>query len=254
MTTPTQIRTVDPYENYETDPIRRFSEMVNNGQDGLYKPNPIIVSTVNTTTLRASDGRCYKDNALIDISQIDIDITLASAYEDTVTHNTEGGYHYCVLEYSYERIIPAPSAVIKLIAPSQISGDYSTATQILLKVVEMSSGLIDDLHDYDPSDSSIQVPFNEVINKRVVDTSTSNYNISIFDKVIFANTPIIYLHPAVMKGEHTIINNRSSGSLAVSVNLDTSSDMIETETMISLAKQYDSVTLSSNGSTLWIEI
>jgi hypothetical protein len=81
-------------------------------------------------------------------------------------------------------------------------------------------------------------------------TTTSDYTITKNREKIFASGNITITLPAASNGWEVSIANVGTGSVIIQC---AGSDTIEGQTSIILANQYDSVTLKSNGASLWVE-
>ncbi len=137
--TPTQIRTIDPFAEYNSNVANRQTRMVSYGENALMSKNSLSLeldSTAPTTIAVVKTGSCFKDDVLIQVTadhQVD--------FEDpdnyyTVGELTESGTYYIVLDYTYVKSRPAPEAMIKIIKPSERPTTLPDS-QVFLSVVNV---------------------------------------------------------------------------------------------------------------------
>ncbi len=220
--------------------------------DGTIALQSNIDSTLNAQSVAVDKANNYLYHATYDTGIRTHTYTTTNI--DTTSYHDEDGYHYCVLEYQFAVSNPGPSAKLILLSPTQVATEYSSSKHLILKVLEISSGTIDALYDYDPDNpDSIFVNSVSLLNDRNATIAESNYNISVFDKIIYANTAVVYLHPATARVKHTIVNVRTSGAVSIYVCDDTS-DTIDDVSSIIINNQYNNVTLVPNGVDTWVEI
>ncbi|MCK5613728.1 hypothetical protein KAR91_68320, partial [Candidatus Pacearchaeota archaeon] len=158
---PTQLRSIDPFASYNSNIASRLTRIVTDGKDCVLFPSPIDASLVNTTTVRATTGKCVKDDILIEIQDIDVIMTDPDFYADSgggVWNET--GYHYLVLDYQYTKVKPAPLASVKIIMPSQrVSLFKATSNYLFLKCLNITDPgggkEVTELLDFDPEDPTI---------------------------------------------------------------------------------------------------
>ncbi len=251
MVQPTQAIIPIPFTEYNSNASNRITRSVSGSSNCISINNPIISTELTSTSLQVSAGRCFKDDVSIEISQTSIDCTDDTNYANSLANGfTEDGYHYLVLDYTYSKVRPAPTASIVLIAPSQSL--YTTDDYILLKVVEVASSAIVKLYDYDPNDTSVIIQIPDLEDERVVSTSESNYEIGLLDDILFVDTEHVYLHTALIVKEHIIVNDRTSGNVIIHIESG-SSDTIEGVNEILISGQNNLVKLMSDGIDLWFE-
>lgn len=158
---PTQTRTIDPYSSYNSNCINELTRMITRGENCLYGTHSIDVSidtTSSDTCIIISEGICYKDDVIIEITEeMFVDMHDSDFYL-TTDHFDEAGYYYITLSYTYIKARPAPEASILILKPSQISS-FNT-TLLFLKCVKVvwngSSFEIDSIYDYDPDTPTIR--------------------------------------------------------------------------------------------------
>jgi len=251
---PTQTRSVDPYASYNSNVVNALTRMLSNGNDVILSSFPIRVESLTSTTARVSEGKCIKDDVLIEIEQIDIDFADVDFYVVPAgSAFLEDGMYYVVLEYSYAKTKPAPIASIKIIKPSQRTNPaiYNTDAHMLLKVFDATSNILIEAYDYDP-----EIPTNKVQRSQTESHDpvfpTGNYNAAIVDQTIFADgNSTITLPLAAVSRQVVVINEDGAGPITV----DTlSSDTIEGASSVSIPVIYDSITFLSDGTSEWIRI
>ena len=135
---PTQVRITDPFVSYNSNAVNKISRNISKGENGLLYANSLQVTSVSSTKVNVSSGFAIKDDVLIKIiDDYEVDFTDASFYYDPLgVLPQENGYHYIVLQYTYQKSKPAPQAEIKILKPSErdLVDDF-----ILLKVIEIDS-------------------------------------------------------------------------------------------------------------------
>ena len=158
--TPTQERSVDPFASYNSNVVNRLTNMVTRGYRGLptvYDLAVTLDSTSPNDTVVISSGWCIKDDVLLEIQsestmKILGSVDAADNYDHDFDHlNPPDGYYYIVLYYNYQKSRPAPTARLYCLSTTNAQTSYSsTGDYVLLKVVQVSSGAIVQLLDYDP--------------------------------------------------------------------------------------------------------
>lgn len=159
---PSQIRTIDPFAAYNTNPANRLSRMVSHGEEGLLTPNSLqitIDTTSPTTTVVVSTGLIIKDDVLIQITEDhEVDFTDGNQYYTPIgTEPNVGGYYYIVLDYSFINLRTPNQASIRILKPSERSLLTTSSNLILLKVVRLSTSYpypILSVHNNDPENTS----------------------------------------------------------------------------------------------------
>lgn len=120
---PTQIRTIDPYSEYNSNVINRLTSMLSKNTDCILSNYPIDVTNnlddgISTNTVTMSHGMCIKDNVLLEIYETIIDFEDSDFYVSG-TPIDEEGYYLILLEYEYLKARPARKVSIKILKPSQ---------------------------------------------------------------------------------------------------------------------------------------
>jgi len=152
---PNQERSIDPYSSYNSNTFNAFTRIVSGGNNAILSNNAVEVlidSTSPQTKVVITPGICFKDDVMINFTDLfKVDFTDVSFYDSTTAFNEEG-YYYVLLEYSYTKSIPAPQAAIKILKPSQRMS--LSVYHLMLKIVEVSfngvSFEISNLWEYDP--------------------------------------------------------------------------------------------------------
>jgi len=154
---PTQIRSVDPYASYDSNVVNKLTRIISDGKNILLSPSPIDVSYVNTTTVKALEGKAIMQDVLIEIQDKDVDLTDIEFYLDSTggIWDDETGYYLVVLHYEYNKTSPPPEAYVKIIKPSQ-KLTFDPTKYLFLKCLDVQTlGIIDSLLDEDPDDPTI---------------------------------------------------------------------------------------------------
>jgi len=153
---PSQVRSVDPYASYNSDVVNKLTRIISDGENILLSPSPIDVSSINTTTVKAEAGKAIMQDVLIEIQDINIDLTDEDFYIDSSGGLlNEAGYYLVVLYYEYQKTSPAPEASVKIIKASQKATLYNPAKHLFLKCLDINGSYeINDLLNNDPDDPS----------------------------------------------------------------------------------------------------
>jgi len=116
---PEQKRTLDPFVRARHSfTINRFTRMLTNGSDCiLHNELSFSISREDDITISIDSGICVKDDVLIHITEngYQIDMSDSNYYIDSTAGLDSTGYCYVVLDYTYERTLPAPKAYYKII-------------------------------------------------------------------------------------------------------------------------------------------
>ncbi len=163
-TVPSQIRSVDPYASYNSDVVNKLTRIITDGRNILLTPSPIDVSIIDTTHIRALAGKAVMQDVLIEIQNLDVDVTDIDFYVDSSGGVwNEEGYYLVVLYYEYNKTSPAPVAEIKIILPSQKATVYDPTKHLFLKcmnVIDNGGTLeVDSLLDYDFDNPMVEREF-----------------------------------------------------------------------------------------------
>ncbi len=138
-TIPVQVRAVDPFAEYNSNSVNRLTRIVSKGTNCILSNDDIDVipdSTSHLTYVLITAGSCIKDEMLIAItSDFRVDFADADFYVNSVPPFNEAGNYYVVLDYTYDKVRPAPQASIKILKPSQVS--LLTSDYLLLKVIDV---------------------------------------------------------------------------------------------------------------------
>jgi len=265
---PTQVRSVDPYSSYNSDVVNKLTRIISDGANVLLMPSPITVEIVNNTTSRANAGKAIMDDVLIEIENINVDMTDVDFYVDGAGGVwNEVGYYYLVLHYEYAKISPPPEASVKIIKPSQRASVYNPGTHLFLGAIEVSApgGVeqVDAVFNYDPENPSIgtstaggggagtSVVYSEV-------TGGGTYTATSEDDTVVVSTAagntIVELPLASTSDRVIRIMKLSSDANTVTVQRQ-GSDTIEGNTTVTLANQFDVVSLAPySAGNVWIEV
>ena len=161
--TPTQIRTIDAFAEYNSNVANRLTRMLTQNDNVLLSTNSLSLtqdSTSPTTVAVVRTGTVFKDDVLIEIpTEHRVDFTDSDNYI-VGSPLSEAGYYYIVLEYTYVKSRPAPDVDIKILLPSQ-RGGYPVDSLMLLGVVEVAlAGSVfrivpsNPFHNFDPENTS----------------------------------------------------------------------------------------------------
>jgi hypothetical protein len=124
---PDQLRTVDPYSEYNSNVVNRLTRIVTSGRNCLRNLPALQVTRVDESTVQISTGMCFKDDVVIEIENVfDVDLTDLDFYIEGGPAFDETGYYFVLLNYIYEKAKPAPRAAVSILKPSQLSA-YDTS-------------------------------------------------------------------------------------------------------------------------------
>jgi len=157
---PTQERAVDPFASYNSNVVNRLTNMITKGSRGIvtiYDLQVAIDSTSPTTTVVISSGYCFKDDVMIEVQSESTMQILGTGSDTNYAHSfnpasASDGYYYIVLYYNYQKSRPVPQATLYAVESTNTSAIYpnNTGDYVLLKVVNVSGGVISSVLDYDP--------------------------------------------------------------------------------------------------------
>ncbi len=161
-TIPVQVRAVDPFAEYNSNSVNRLTRITSKGTNCIISNDDINVIQDSTSPLTyavVTSGSCIKDEMLISItSNFRVNFADADFYVNGAPPFNETGNYYLVIDYTYDKVRPAPQASIKILKPSQSS--LLTSDYLLLKVVEViytgSAFNISSFYDYDPTDTDVK--------------------------------------------------------------------------------------------------
>jgi len=139
-----QRRYLDPYEKLTSDTTNRILMAVY--PDGYGLKSGLVLSIVGALSVGVTQGIAVKDFVVLHYYE---DFTIE--FEETVVPD---GYYFIVLEYKYQKMSPAPTAVVKFVEP----GVYSTVFHILLGVAQVIGNTITAITDQYPLNPSIERP------------------------------------------------------------------------------------------------
>ena len=160
---PSQERHVDPFSSFNSDTVNKLTQMITRGSDALTTTNDLDVlqdSTSPTSHVVVTSGFAFRDDVLIEITDdYRLDFTDSDCYVSFGTGFDEDGWYAIVLEYTYVKSRPAPTARLKILKPSQIPHPSLGVSLSFLKAVKVTGGgphIIDvatDFLDYYPDGS-----------------------------------------------------------------------------------------------------
>ena len=255
MTVPIPVQTcsISPYSSYNSNVVNALTRLISNGTNCVIASAPITVALDSTSSITVNQVHCIKDDVLIQISDITIDLTDADSYANpSGGHFNEDGYYYVVLEYTYIKSKPAPVAAIKIILPSQRTDPavFNTA-HLFLAALNIQTNSIENILSGDPEIPANKVPYSETGFSEKASPS-GDHSIQPQQKTVLAEGGATMTMPStIFNTEHTIINKDGNGPVTI---LAISGETIEGNTQITLNLQYDSVTLLSNETDTWIEV
>lgn len=164
--TPTQERSVDPFASYNSNSVNRLTNMMTRGNRGImtiYDLQVTIDSTSPNNTIQISPGYCFKDDVLIEVLETSSMKILDTGSDTNYAHNFNpaspaDGYYYIVLYYNYQKSRPVPQATFYAVESTNTSSLYpdNTGDYVLLKVVQVTSGVIVSVLDIDPGNTDNQ--------------------------------------------------------------------------------------------------
>lgn len=155
---PVQTRAVDPYASYNSNVVNQLTGIVTRGSNALDFYNSLQVIPDSTSVIdhvEVLPGIIYKDDMLIEItSSYRLNFDDLNSYIGITSSpiSSIDGIYYVVLEYTYVKSRPAPIAYIKILIPGQTASFRagSMPSLFFLKAVNILSGSITDMYDYDP--------------------------------------------------------------------------------------------------------
>ena len=157
---PSQIRTIDPFAEYNSNVANRLTRMLSGNENVLMSANSLALTQDSTSPLKVAvvqTGYVFKDDVFIEISaNHEVDFRDSDNYINFDTGFDEAGYYYIVLEYTYVKSRPAPDVDIKILKPSQ-RGGYPVDSLLLVGVVRIVNNAgsfeIDSFHNFDPENT-----------------------------------------------------------------------------------------------------
>jgi len=163
---PAQIRTVDPFANYNSNVVNVLTRMITNGTNCLLGNSSLDVTWDGTsrTILTVLPGNCFKDDVLIQVTNsFSVDLSDSSFYINPSDTFNQTGIYYVVLSYTYSKSRPAPQAAIQVLSPNEISS-FNTTAYIFLKAITVSYSnpnmLISSISDFDSTNTINQRIYN----------------------------------------------------------------------------------------------
>lgn len=251
---PTQVRSIDPYASYNSDIANRLTRIVTDGEDCLLSPSPIEVEAIDSTSVVVTSGKAVKDDVLIEIQSLNVDLTDGDFFVDSTAWN-EIGYYYVVLTYTYSKVQPPPTASIGVIRPSKRATLYNPNTMLFLACLDVSGYYqVDNILNYDPDNPSIGRKIVGGVVGGQATLITGDYTASPNDALlaVSGNTTITLPPSSVSETEIRIIKIDSSAT--VTTVAAHSGDKIDDETSIQMTEQWNEVTLWPDGITTWVEV
>lgn len=265
---PTQTRTIDPYASYNSDIANRLTRIITDGDDCLIYPSPIEVTAATDTTVLVNAGKCVKDDVVIEIGNITIDLEDSDFYYD----DTDGvwdttGYYYVVLDYQYQKSQTANTSSILVISPSQKYGEsgvkYDTSRHLFLACLDVgvdgASYKIDNILENDPDYPTDVYRLIRGMNPNLLNINfiykSSAYSIKTTDSniVVTGNTTLTLPLITNTTTKKRIIKGDSSTTTAPIICSGV--DTIEGNASISLIGLWNEVTLIPDAiNNVWIEV
>lgn len=130
LTPPTQVRTIDPFENERfSTAVNRFTRIYTGGEDWLLYPNESFQLSDSTgiNLIGISSGFAIKDDVLIHVSDsFDLDFTDDDYYLDEIPGMISNGWYYILLYYNFTRQYPPPSAYYRILRNTSLFTTYLT--------------------------------------------------------------------------------------------------------------------------------
>lgn len=159
-TKPSQIRTIDPFAEYNSNVANRITRMLSGNENVLMSVNSLALTQDTTSPLNVAvvqTGTVFKDDVFIEVTaDHQVDFTDLNNYITPGAGFDEIGYYYIVLEYTYVKSRPAPDVDIKILKPSQ-RGGYPVDSLLMIGVVKVVNvgitqgiDLSDPFHNFDP--------------------------------------------------------------------------------------------------------
>ena len=166
---PSQVRTIDPFAEYNSNVANRFTRIVTGGVNALHSVNSLRLSLVDATSVTSvvvSTGTVVKDDVLIQVTAEHIvEFTDRDNYINFSTGFDEVGHYYVVLEYTYVKSRPAPEVRIKILKPSQRTVPLA-GSLLLLGVVNVKHSGGSPPHSIDQNDPFADYDTDNPTNRR----------------------------------------------------------------------------------------
>jgi hypothetical protein len=118
LTPPEQERAIDPFSQYRwSQNLNRLSRAVTGGRNAVhFADRSFKLTKMDWKTVTVDPGIAFKDDVLIHIKElVELDFTNNEYYIDPTGTMEAAGYYYIVLQYYYNRSLPAPVALIRII-------------------------------------------------------------------------------------------------------------------------------------------
>ena len=267
---PIQERSVDPYSSYDSNVVNKLTRIISDGLDTLLLPSPMYATKASSTLLLTHAGKAIKDDVLIEIQDITINMADPAFYVNTSTGIwNEEGIYYLVLSYQYQKTSPPPVASVLLIKPSQRLTVYNPILHLFINaisVINLGGYQIDTVLDFDPEHPNNKRVYagggsgggggSELIIRDIVGPGTVPVDPS--DSTLVINTTggnVVLTLPLTSTINHILrIVKISADANTVTVNRS-GSDTIEGAASIVLPAQFDAVSLMPYTATnIWIEV
>ena len=140
---PDQLRTIDPYSEYNSNVVNRLTRIVTTGRNCLRKLGALQVIQTGVLTVQISTGMCFKDDVIIELQNpFDVLFTDSDFYPEGYDTGIIDGYYFVLLDYIYEKAKPAPRAAVSILRPDQLTS-YDSTSYLFLACVHITSAVID---------------------------------------------------------------------------------------------------------------
>jgi len=260
---PVQTRSIDAFSSYDSNITNRLTRIVSNGSDCLLYPQPIEVEINDSTSVIATEGNCIKDDVLLEISSLTVDLTDSDFYVQPAGGVwNETGYYYIVLDYVYAKTRPAPHAEIKVILPSQRATLF-TSDHLFLACLSVSApgGIyqVDEVLESDPS-----IPANGRVlagsptgggELSIYRSVAGSYSATTEDKNIKVTGNATITLPSVNDAYQQLRIIKADSSSTTLIVSGSGGETIDNNASIQFRNQWSEVTLLPNRADgVWVEI
>jgi hypothetical protein len=154
--TDSTIYSVSPYASFHSNVTNKQKRIVTLGDDCILGgPGSFSLTPgEDATHVILGTGRCVIDDVLIESDTI-LNIDLMDSnnfYNATGNIASEDGLFYFCLDYTYSKSRPAPKCSVQILKPSETYKYVKNVSYLIIKVLEVSSGVITKYYDQDSTD------------------------------------------------------------------------------------------------------
>ncbi len=241
---PSQTRTIDPFASYNSDVANRQIRAITNGEDCVLSVQPPDCNNVGGGIIQVGPGKVVKDDVLIDIAAISVDMNDPDFYEGGVIWSS-AGYYYICLKYNYSKVSPVPTAQISIILPSERTAwiaDHSDFVFLGCLQANATPSVVS-IIPFDPDNPDDAKRVIKGGSEKEISYYSSSQTIGIDDELIVTSGTITLILPTAIasnKPKKIIKSDNSSTTLTIQSNI---ADTIGVESEIEILQQFDKVEL-----------